>query len=129
MKRNFVSAVIVFFSCLFSPLISADRQSSPPVYTINITDPTDQETFQNDAQSITVTVSVTPDLAPNDNVVILVDGSESGDPQHATSIALPYLERGPHTLQAKVIQPDGQGATSSAITIYQQRTSKLLHAK
>lgn len=97
-----------------------------PQYSIKITSPKPDETFQNEAQSITVTVAVTPELEPEDKVVAYVDGSTVGEPIHSTSIALPWLERGSHTLQAKIIQPKGRGAETETITIFQQRTSKLL---
>jgi len=97
-----------------------------PQYTIKITSPQPEETFQNEAQSITVTVAITPELEPDDKVVIYVDGNPAGEPIHSTSISIPWLERGEHTLQAKIIQPKGRGATTDTITIFQQRTSKLL---
>lgn len=98
----------------------------PPQYTIKIVSPAPEETYQNDAQSITVTVAITPDLEPEDTVVLLVDGAEVTEPQHSTSINLPWLERGSHTVQAKIIQPKGNGALSDVVTFYQQRVSLLL---
>lgn len=106
----------------FCSIAIADVQQ----YSIHIVSPAPEETFQNDAQSITLTVAITPDLEAEDTVIAYVDGSPVGDPIHSTSIALPWLERGSHTLQAKIIQPKGAGAESETITIYQQRKSKLL---
>lgn len=97
-----------------------------PQYSIKLISPKPDETFQNEAQSITITVAVTPELEPEDKVVAYVDGSVVGEPIHSTSIALPWLERGSHTLQAKIIQPKGRGAETDTITIFQQRKSKLL---
>lgn len=107
---------------------SIEQPKPIPNYTIKITSPEPEETFQNSAQNITVAVEVTPALEKEDSVVVLVDGEQSGDPQQDTAITLPWLERGSHTLQAKVIQPNGPGATSDIITFYQQRTSVLLPA-
>ncbi len=109
------------------PTPSAVAEAKPiPQYTIQITSPKPNETFQNSAQSITITVAVSPALEPEDTVVALVDGNVVGDPIHATDIALPWLPRGSHTLQVKIIQPKGRGAVTDVITIFQQRISKLL---
>lgn len=97
-----------------------------PQYSITIVSPKPEETFQNEAQSITLTVAITPELEPEDRVVAYVDGSAVNDPIHSSTIALPWLERGSHTLQAKIIQQKGRGAESETITIFQQRKSKLL---
>ena len=65
-------------------------------------------------------VSVTPDLEAEDTVTLYVDGNASGDPAHGTSITAPGLDRGAHTLQAKITQANGAGAESQTITVYQQ---------
>ncbi len=100
-----------------------------PEYTIQIATPTSEQTFQNEAQSIAVTVNVVPKLEDGDSIILYVDGKECGEPTATTTLTTPWLERGSHTLQAKIIQPKGKGAESELITIYQQRTSKLLPPK
>jgi hypothetical protein len=95
-------------------------------YTVNITDPSDQQTFQNDAESIAVSVSVTPLLQKADMMVILIDGQQYEDPEHTSQFSLPALERGSHTLQARVITNHGNITDSEPITIFQQRHSALL---
>jgi hypothetical protein len=79
-------------------------------------------------QDFSVSLSIQPDLDKEDSVVILVDGNQVGDPVNVASITVPRLERGSHTLQAKIIQPKGNGASSDTITIYQQRSSAKLPA-
>lgn len=94
-------------------------------YTIQITDPTSEQTFQSVTDSIPVTVIVSPDLKPDDQIILIVDGV-AGEPTNTTSINLPRLNRGSHTIQAKIIQKNGPGAESQIITIYQQRASAIL---
>ena len=67
-----------------------ENKSSPPSYTILITSPAPEETFQNSTQELTVSVSVTPELRSQDYVVILVDGKEAGEPQQGTSRSCRY---------------------------------------
>lgn len=97
-----------------------------PHYAIKIISPKPNETFQNSAQSITMTVAVTPELEPEDKIIVFVDGNPVGEPTYSTSLDLPWLARGSHTLHAKIIQPKGRGAETETITIFQQRKSKLL---
>jgi hypothetical protein len=97
-----------------------------PQYTISITKPQSDETLQNDTQELTVDVSITPELEKEDTVAIYVDGIQNGEAINNTSITIPPLERGSHTLQAKITQPKGKGAESNVITIFQHRHSKLL---
>jgi len=115
-----------FLYALDSQNPNNDKPKPIPHYVIKITSPQDQETFQNSTQSMTVTVSVTPELLPEDKVVIYVDGTASGEPTHSTSINIPWLPRGSHTLKAKIIQPKGQGAETNTITIFQQRSTRLI---
>jgi hypothetical protein len=138
MKKILISFSLLVIFGLFYNVALADDKTTPttpstiaaqkpiPQYAIKIISPTPDETFQNSAQSITVTVSVSPELEPEDTVVALVDGNAVGEPIHSTDIALPWLARGSHTLQVKIIQPKGRGASTDVITIFQQRTSKLL---
>ena len=92
----------------------------PPQYTIAISVPADQDTLTTTADSLNVSVTVTPDLEADDTVTLYVDGSASGDPTHGTSLSAPALSRGSHTLQAKISQTNGAGAESQTITVYQQ---------
>lgn len=132
MKKMLISFSILTMSGLLYNIASAEDNiliSTPkpiPQYSIKIISPEPDETFQNAAQSITLTVAITPELADEDKVVALVDGNAVGEPSHTTNISLPWLERGSHTVQAKIIQPKGRGAETNIITIFQQRTSKLL---
>jgi hypothetical protein len=125
-------ASMIFAGTLFaqeavtSPLLSVP--SSPTAYYIRIVSPEPEETFQNSIQNLRVTLQVTPDLESQDNIQMYVDGQPVGAPQHALSIELPWLPRGSHRLQAKVIQQNGPGAETDTITIFQQRTSVNLRA-
>lgn len=122
-KMLMILGLLITIGSLYTVAVADDQI---PQYSIKITSPQPDETFQNEAQSITVTVAITPELEPEDKVVIYVDGSPAGEPIHSTNIDLPWLERGSHTLQAKIIQPKGHGAETSTIIIFQQRVSKLL---
>lgn len=107
----------------------ADKAKEPVHYTIKIVSPTSGETFQNSNQESQVSVAVTPALLEGDQLVISADGDVVGGPTNATTVTIPWLPRGSHTLQAKVIQKDGPGAESEPVTFFQQRTSAILNNK
>lgn len=110
-----------------APNSTSSTISTPlPAYRVEIVSPEDEETFQNEAQTLTVTLNVTPALRKEDKIVLVVDGEEM-EPTQQTVITVPWLPRGSHTLQAKVISKKGKGAESDVITIYQQRTSQILN--
>jgi hypothetical protein len=121
----------IFACLLFSGNLVAEAPTSslftipsaPTVYYIRIVSPESEEKFQNSTQNLTVIVQVTPILEAQDKIQMYVDGLPAGDPQQGLSIELPWLPRGSHTLQAKIIQANGPGAESDVITIFQQRTS------
>jgi hypothetical protein len=124
--RFFFGILAVSLFVLCNSLLAAEKAKTPPQYTIQITDPTSEQTFQNSTQELPVTVSVTPSLEEGDQIQIYADGNPAGQPSSSTTITIPWLPRGSHTLQARVIQPAGKGAESETITIYQQRTTPLL---
>ncbi len=99
---------------------AGEKPKVPPQYTIAISTPGDQDTLTTTADSLNVSVTVTPDLEADDTVTLYVDGTASGDPAHGTSLSAPALSRGSHTLQAKITQTNGAGAESQSITVYQQ---------
>lgn len=92
----------------------------PPSYMIAIRVPADQDTLTTTADSLNVSVMVTPDLEADDTITLYIDGTASGDPVHGTQLNAPALARGSHTLQAKITQKNGAGAESPTITVYQQ---------
>lgn len=114
---------VLALNCSLSVVASTVTNTTlkvPPQYTIAISVPADQDTLTTTADSLNVSVTVTPDLEADDTVTLYVDGSASGDPTHGTSLSAPALARGSHTLQAKITQSNGAGAESQTITIYQQ---------
>lgn len=123
-------APIAFSETPTAPLtMPAQEAQKIPEYTIVITHPSDQQTITTSGDTVDVSVTVTPDLKEKDTVTIHVDGTQALEPIHATTLSVPRLDPGAHTLQAKVIQPDGKGAESPTITIFQQRISGILIPK
>lgn len=124
---KFITQSLLITLCFFlSGLAFAETPAPPIQYKITIVSPQPEETFQNSTQTLPITVQVTPALKKGDLIVILVDGLEVADPSPSTSVEVPWLPRGSHTVQAKVIQKNGKGAVSDLVTFFQQRTSQKL---
>lgn len=137
MIKSFLTLTLCSSTLLFAPIAFSDPSTSHvatppqdlkkiPEYTVVISNPIDQQTITTAADTVDVSVTVTPDLAEKDTVTIHVDGTQVLEPIHATTLTIPRLDPGTHTLQAKVIQADGNGAESATITVFQQRISGIL---
>ncbi len=132
--KNLLKLFAVFITFFFCAALIADNtdttttstiprttdSKTPPNYTISITTPSDQDTLTTPSDTLNVSVNITPDLEADDTVTLYVDGSARGEPTHSTSISTRALDRGAHTLQAKITQVNGAGAQSQTITVYQQ---------
>jgi hypothetical protein len=105
------------------PAVENKSEKSEASYTsIAITQPLDQATIRNDKGYVAVIVQVEPKLNKGDLVQIIFDGSPMGDPQEALLFQLNGIYRGEHTLEAQILNPDGDVLeTSERITIYMQR--------
>lgn len=99
-------------------------QAAPIQYQVQIISPNNAETFSTTVQNIEVKVSVTPELLEQDRVQLLVNGQPQGGPTHSLSFNLGRLDRGAYILEAQIIDmnaPNKPKATSSKVTVYQQR--------
>lgn len=121
--RQIISLFFLVIISTFSPIVLSEEAAQPANYSIRITDPPNEQTFRNQ-QQVTVALDIIPGLQDGDAVVVLVDGKAVGEPVAATSITLPVLNRGSHTIQAKIIQPKGKGAVSQTITIFQHQAHR-----
>lgn len=107
--------------------VSTIQANTPAVsYTATILSPEEGQTFQNSAQNIPLDVSITPPLVPGDTVAVLVDGKQVLESEASVGINIPWLERGPHSVQVVIHQKNGPGVSSNTVNFYQQRSSALL---
>ena len=89
---------------------------------ISINQPKDKQTFQNSDGNITLTLALDPPLSNGRSIQLLMDGNVLGEPQQRTTIPLTHVERGTHTLQAKLLNSDKVViAASNTITFYVHR--------
>ena len=100
-----------------APDASASQEpGAGPAYTaITVAAPADQSTIWN-TDSVTVSVSVTPELRPGDSVNITLDGKTQS--VQGTSATFAGLDRGSHTVEATLGE-----LKAAQITFYIQKTS------
>lgn len=94
---------------------------------VRITDPVDEDTVRDNSGNLIVSVATSPALQTEfgHRLQLLLDGApvEIGT---ASNFALSGVERGSHTLEARVLGlDDAPLATSPAVTFYLHRASKL----
>ena len=97
-------------------------------YALNIVTPSDERAYRKPAQSIDVSVNVSPRLQAGDTVSILVDGVEMSTGSTA-SIPTDTLNPGEHTLSVQVRRADGSTSGSDSMTIYVIQNTQTLQRK
>jgi hypothetical protein len=96
---------------------------------IEITQPANEETVHDNEGNVAVQVAVSPDLAPGDRVVVLLDGQPAGEKED-TTLTLSGVERGPHTLEARIVAKSGAMLVASEpVTFYMWQASRLFPSR
>jgi hypothetical protein len=114
--RRVATAILVL--CLAAGLAPAALAQG---VTVAIGRPAQDETVHDNQGNVSVLVGVEPTLAPGNQVVLLVDGRSVGR-QNGPVFALTSIDRGTHTLQAQVLDANGNMlATSAPVTFHMWR--------
>lgn len=99
------------------------KKPSEVVYTVTMASPPPETVFRRGEGEVPVAASVSPSLAVGQQLEILLDGK----PWEGAAIPLDdSLDRGTHTLQARVVDDKGSVlATSPVVNFHVQQTSAL----
>ena len=114
------------------PVVAApERPVAPPAtadttaaagYALAIVTPVEGQTVFSAVGALDVSLSVSPALRPGPSLRLLLDGAPAGLPQQG-SLTLEGLGPGPHTLQAQVVDGNGEIVQSSGtVTVQMQRS-------
>ncbi len=93
-----------------------------------ITNPENDETIRKDNGDINVDITIKPQLRTKlkHKIVLLLDGKPVSESGSATSFSLHGVDRGQHSLSAKIIdKKSGVIKTAESVTIHLKRFSKL----
>jgi len=90
-------------------------------YTVRITQPQSQQTYQNPSESLAVGFKVSPTLRQSHKAQVVFDG------QVLDGLEIPQPPRGEHTVVVRVVDASGaELAVSEPVTFYVQRVSRRL---
>lgn len=90
-----------------------------------IASPANDQMFMN-AFEVTAGVSLQPGLRPGDRVIVTLDGQRlPGVPPSGGQFSISPVDRGTHTIQASVMDPDGQTVCQSpSVTFHVHQQSR-----
>lgn len=111
------------------PSLSKDKQSSveelSAYQSLSIQQPMNEEALQSGSGELSVALSVQPDLSEDDVFVLTIDGHEVYKGR-ASAFTLNEIARGSHSLQARIVNKQGQSLIQSkAVIFHLQRPSVL----
>jgi hypothetical protein len=84
-----------------------------------IVQPNDDETIRNQEGTVSVGISLSPNLAESHVIHLYVDGAKLDSDIKQTQLVLQQLSRGTHSLQAKIVNSEGVSMKeSNSITFH-----------
>ena len=91
-------------------------------YKLRIVSPEDGQTVRQNAGTVSVDVSVKPALQQGDLLQFSLNGAPAGDASASTSTTLTFVDRGTHSIGAKVVTASGNTkATAKPVTMHLKR--------
>jgi len=110
-------------------LTNTDQDKKKFSYTeFKISNPKNDATIRDNNGDINVDITIKPQLRSKlkHKIVLLLDGKSVSDPGSATAFALHNVDRGQHSLSARIIDKEGNAIkTTDAVTVHLKRFSKL----
>lgn len=83
------------------------QETTSPVYQLDIVSPLEDAIVFEDNGDVQIQATVVPDLADGDRVEFLLDGHPVGPPSTILEVPLYGIVRGPHLIQARIIDATG----------------------
>jgi hypothetical protein len=111
-----------------SKTIHEAQPQAIPSYQVNIVDPRNDATIRENTGKVEVMLEVKPPIEVDSNYKfqLLLDSQAVGRASTRLKYTLTNVDRGTHTLQAKLLNPSGTSvAQSEVITFYMKRISIL----
>jgi hypothetical protein len=121
-------AAIVLFQVLAAIVVPAPAMAQP-YRSVTIGEPAPNATIFDNAGNVAVAIATSPALRAGDRIALDIDGHPM-PPRSQDRFELSGLDRGEHTLRARVVGPDGDTLIPSAlVTFYVWRGSLLFPAR
>lgn len=81
----------------------ADEQKTPISYEVGIIEPTNEFTVPMGQETLDIKLFIKPELAPEDDIKIVLDDKNIESPLNELSMRLDNLERGTHVLKVVIV--------------------------
>ena len=102
--------------------LSSDNELFGGYSVVDLVAPVDESLVHFDQQNIIVQLALTPELQVGHLVQFYLDGAIYGRPVAATSYSISNLQRGSHTVSARIITAEGETvANSQSVRVHVQR--------
>jgi hypothetical protein len=102
--------------------LSSDKQLFGGYSAVNLVAPVDELLVRYDQQNIIVQLALIPELQVGHLVQFYLDGAIYGRPVAATSYSIGNLQRGSHTVSARIVTAEGETvANSQSVRVHVQR--------
>lgn len=103
-----------------------DVEDAAPYSTLAFVSPANDATIRDNQGNVAIQLSVDPPLRSGDSILVSVDGQRQEQTVSSTTFTLSNISRGTHTLQATVVDDQGNDLMSSdTLTLHMVRQSKL----
>ena len=105
-------------------ILNSAPSATPVKFKVSISSPANEATVRENTGSVYVTARISPRFETEFKVQLLFDGTPHGAPSNSTTFALREVNRGEHTLQAKLYNANNKLVSVSPIsTFFMHRAS------
>lgn len=105
-------------------ILNSAPSATPVKFKVSISSPANEATVRENTGSVYVTARISPRFETGFKVQLLFDGTPHGAPSNSTTFALREVNRGEHTLQAKLYNANNKLVSVSPIsTFFMHRAS------
>lgn len=100
-----------------------NKNDEPKTYeSVTITQPENDYTLPNMEGNLNVAIEVLPKLMDGDSIQLVLDGKPIGGSQSSGAFSLNNLNRGTHSISAKIVNKDNEEvATSNSVSFHVRR--------
>ena len=115
-----------------APVVEAPQEVDPdaaqPYRSFLISSPAPDTTIRDNTGTVSLRLRVDPPLQANlgHRIQFMLDGVEQGEPGRSSAVTFENLDRGSHTLSARLVDADGATLeTTPPVTVFVHRASAL----
>ncbi|MEN8167166.1 MAG: DUF4124 domain-containing protein [Pseudomonadota bacterium] len=105
---------------------TTDSATAVGYETFEIAQPANEETIRSNEGTVTVGLNLTPALSSGHLIQIYLNGTKLGSDLTTTQFTLNELNRGTHSLQAKVVDVEGKPQISSETINFHLRKASII---